>query len=296
MLVWEAASLSLNEFLTLGPWTEASLSPGPVDSHREYLILSCPNAYENILWLGGKAALFYFSIEAELVPHHLVNWLSCSRVGEEGQGGLWRVPYSLSVRSPADRPENTPWRKSASFSPRGPRLSLSEPQCGAGVLECLPAGSPCCPPCLSSLSRHGARCGSASRAAFPSFWCVLSSFSGTFSPKFSVYFSTFTASSHSFISCLLTVRLSSSFYPIPLLELITSNAWKKQCKENLQRISAIRWLPLHSGTSPQYTGRSCVLGHRSRIRKWQRSWRGCVLLFFIFAGRSMVPCREWRAQ
>lgn len=108
------------------------------------------------------------------------------------------VPCSLSLHFPADRPENTPWRKSASFPPGGPRSLSSECQCRAGAAGCLLRG-PTLPPVSSHCLSHPGKEPDVALSHVPLFHSsglfYLFQIS-PFLPNSVFILSTFTASSH----------------------------------------------------------------------------------------------------
>lgn len=185
----------------------------------EDLDLFCPSAYEQILgWFRGKAAL-WFLYRSELLSITSACEMAFLQPGRGRKEGAvrWRVPYSPSVHFPADTPENTPWRKSAPFPPRGPP-GHSPGRCKAGASGWSLVGPQAA---LLVLSRCLWRC----PVRKPTWLCLMCHFSillpcsvpfqAPFLPNSVFILSTFAASSHISITCLLTGHLLSSFYPIP---------------------------------------------------------------------------------
>lgn len=178
-------------------------------------------------FLGGEAALsFLYRSWAPIPSACKMAFLQPARERKEG-AVRWMAPCHLSLHFPADRPENTPWRKRASFPP-GAHGGCPQNLSAERELQGACSWVPCCPPCLLSLpfsSWQGAGRGFVSRATFPFFWLVLF-FSGTFSSKFSIY-SQYFYCFLSFSSPVFSLCLSSSFFPISHFHLLTSKEQKQ---------------------------------------------------------------------
>lgn len=142
-------------------------------------------------YLGGKAALFYFFREAELRPHKLVKWLSCSQ-GSRGRKGpsddrfhIASLYVFLLVTRKGTLEEEACILSSQELT--DVLLRIQTQSWNIRVLMESPRFPPCLPSLPSSLSWKGAGGSSANLGPFPFFWLVLSSFSGTLSSKFSTH-------------------------------------------------------------------------------------------------------------
>lgn len=142
-------------------------------------------------YLGGKAALFYFFREAELLPHKLVKWLSCSqgsrgRKGPSGDRFHIVFPYVfLLVTRKGTLEEEACVLSSQELTDVLLRIQMQS--WSVRVLMESPRFPPCLPSLPSSCPGRELEAALLTWASFPVFWLLLSSFSGTLSSKFSTY-------------------------------------------------------------------------------------------------------------